>query len=95
MPGRDAYDLDGVANIESSNKMSEMPYPTHKGDTGLDDVHSVTTDAKLTYDPDDAFPTGPAVPLDAVTGLPMGEGAQKRYDGTTGHIKGWPKAYQD
>lgn len=94
MPGKDAYDLDGVSNVESTSTMSEMPFPTRKGDTGLDGVESVATDASLTYEPDDAFPTGPAVPLTAVTDLPMGTGAEKRYTGSSGHIKSWPKAFE-
>jgi hypothetical protein len=90
----DAYDLDGVSNIETSASMSDMPYPKGKGDVSLDNVGSVDTDASLTYNPDDAFPGGATVTLDAVTGLPFGEGAQKRYDGTSGHIKEWPKAFE-
>ena len=94
MAGKEAYNLDNVSSVDTSTKMSEMPFPARKGDTSLDGVISVDTSSKLTYTPDDAFPSGASVPLDAVTGLPMGEGAQKRYEGNTGDIETWPKAFE-
>ena len=95
--GGDAYNLDGVANIESTTGMTQLSggvYPMNKGNEQMDGIISVDTDASMTYTPDDAFPTGPAVPLDAVTGLPFGTGAEKRYDGLTGHVHPWPKAFE-
>ena len=94
MAGKDAYDLDGVANVEHHGEEWGSQFPMRKGDTGLDGVESVTTDARMTYEADDAFPSGTKVDLPATTDLPMGEGAKATYAGGTGHIKHWPKAFE-
>lgn len=89
------YNLDGVANVETDNSMAPISfYPTGKGNHDLDGVESVQDSASLTYKPDDAFGQGPAVQLDAVTGLPMGEGARSEYAGGTGVVTKWPKAFE-
>ena len=93
MAGKDAYDLDGVANVESTDWEPLNQFPTRKGDTGLDNVISVDTDASMTNDPDETFPTGKKVEINAVTDLPMGEGATLDYAGSTGHVKQWPRAW--
>ena len=90
-----AYDLDGVANVENEGQKWGSQFPLNKGDTKLDGVISVDTDARMTYEADDAFPMGKKVELDATTDLPMGEGARATYAGTTGHIAKWPEAYEE
>lgn len=96
MAAKDAYNLDDVANVEHHGEEWGSQFPMKKGDTSLDNVESVATDAKMTYRADDAFPTGGANPgLDAITDLPMGTGAEATYAGGTGHVKHWPKAFED
>lgn len=89
------YDLDGVANVETSNSMAPLSFfPTGKGDHSLDGVESVQDSASLTYKPEDFMGSGARVQLDATTGLPMGEGARSEYAGGTGDVTSWPKAYE-
>jgi hypothetical protein len=90
-----AYDLDGVANVEHEGQKWGSQFPTGKGDTQLDGVISVDTDAHMTYEADDAFPGGKKVELTATTDLPMGEGARATYSGKTGHIINLPKAFEE
>ena len=92
--GKDAYNLDNVSNVPETPKMSEMPFPMGNGDTGLDGVESVTCSSKLTETPEDAWPMGGPVKMDAVTDLPEG-GANRSFVGNTGNVTPWPKAFED
>jgi len=91
--GGDAYSLDDVSNVPGTPSQSDMPYPMGKGDTGLDGVESVDTDAGMTYKGDEAFPTGARVPLNAVTELPEGKGAETP-KGEGANVETWPKAFE-
>ena len=95
MERSEKYNLDNVANVESGDTPAPLSwFPENKGNSQMDGVISVDTDAKLTYKADDAFPSGARVVLDATTDLPMGEGARATYSGGFGHIIDWPKAFE-
>ena len=93
---RDAYNLDGVANVEMNRDHAYMTeFPRGKGNTQLDGVISVDTNSGHVYEADEAYPTGKRVEMDAITDLPLGNGAEMDYAGGTGTITDWPKAFKE
>lgn len=94
-PGKEAYNLDNVSNIPETPKISELVYPMGKGDTSLDGVESVKCSSGMTYKPEDAWPMGNKVPMDATTDLPFGTGAKMEFMGQDGDVTDWPAAWEE